>query len=85
MDLEVPLMPEHREIRVGDIAHLVVVSDKPNMTRFQVVREAYIPEARCVGRLAALRRGDGCAKVVMGFWAQSATFALARCTFEFPA
>lgn len=44
VDLEVPLQPEHRDIRVGDIAHLVVVSDIPNMTRFRVVREAYLPE-----------------------------------------
>jgi len=51
VELEVPFAPEHSDIRIGDIAHLVVVSDRPDMSRFRVVREAYIPEARYAGPL----------------------------------
>jgi hypothetical protein len=36
----------HQEIRVGDVAHLAVVSDQGQMNRFRALREAYLPESR---------------------------------------
>jgi len=42
--LEVPLQPEHRNVRVGDAAELMVLSDEPGLQRFRALREAYLPE-----------------------------------------
>jgi len=44
VEVEVPYVREHRGLRVGDAAELVVVSDSPKMGRFRALREVYLPE-----------------------------------------
>jgi hypothetical protein len=46
VELEMPYRPEHQQIRLGDVAHVAVVSDSGRMTRFRAIREAYLPESQ---------------------------------------
>ena len=44
VELEVPLQPEHRAVRPGTAAELLVLSEEPGLRRFFAVRETYLPE-----------------------------------------
>ncbi len=43
--LQVPLQRIHRSIRVGDIAEIVVMSNRPDLSRIAKVSDAYLPDS----------------------------------------
>jgi len=44
--IQVPLKKEHRNIRVGDWAEMLVVSNRPDLSRIMKISDIYIPDAK---------------------------------------
>ncbi len=43
--IQVPLKKEHRNIRVGDWAEMLVLSNRPDLSRIMKITDVYIPDA----------------------------------------